>query len=58
MLVILLAPHQNCRYQASLEQLSHSELEVMLRALGEDCEVQVRSYAGHNALCVETQADE
>ena len=30
----------------------------MLRALGEDCEIQVRSVAGHNALCVETGADE
>lgn len=58
MLVILLAPHQNCRYQASVEQLSRAELELTLRAVGIDAQVNVRAYAGHNALCVQASEDD
>lgn len=58
MLVIILAPHPNCRYQSSLEQLSHAELEVILRSEGVEAAVQVRAYAGHNALCVDAPGDE
>lgn len=58
MLIIFIAPHQNCRYQASLEKLSHAELELMLRAAGVELAAEPRVYAGKTAFCVDiAQAD-
>ena len=53
MLIVFLMTHQNSRYQASLEQLTHAELELTLRAAGVQAQVQTRSYVGNVALCVD-----
>ena len=58
MLAVLLAPHQNCRYQASIEQLSRVELQFTLNAVGLDAQVCERVYAGHTALCVDAPCDD
>ena len=58
MLAVLLAPHQNCRYQASIEQLSRVELQLTLNAVGLDAQVCERVYAGHTALCVDAPCDD
>ncbi len=53
MLAVFIAPHQNCRYQASLAQLSRAELHLTLSALGIDTEISEKVYASHTAFMID-----